>query len=70
MPRLGIGMPLVSTATEAPVLAVQDFFWLNDISGELTPIHTASRTNLIPNTSASGMAGSGTTFLLYQKRNL
>tara|TARA_B110000046_G_scaffold175440_1_gene200115 strand:+ start:406 stop:1875 length:1470 start_codon:yes stop_codon:yes gene_type:complete len=48
MPRLGIGMPLVSTATEAPVLAVQDFFWLNDISGELTPIHTASRTNLIP----------------------
>ena len=61
MPRLGIGMPLVSTATEAPVLAVQDFFWLNDISGELTPIHTASRTNLIPNTSASGMTGSGTT---------
>jgi hypothetical protein len=49
MPRLGIGMPLVSTATEAPVLAVQDFFWLNDISGELTPIHTASRTNLSTN---------------------
>ena len=48
MPRLGIGMPLVSTATEASVLAVQDFFWLNDVSGELTPIHTASRTNLIP----------------------
>jgi hypothetical protein len=48
MPRLGIGMPLVSTATEAPVLAVQDFFWLNDVSGELTPIHTASRTNLLP----------------------
>jgi len=47
MPRLGNGMPLVSTATGAPVLAVQDFFWLNDISGELTPIHTASRTNLV-----------------------
>ena len=49
MPRLGNGMPLVSTATGAPVLAVQDFFWLNDISGELTPIHTASRTNLSAN---------------------
>ena len=61
MPRLGIGMPLVSTATEASVLAVQDFFWLNDVSGELTPIHTASRTNLVPDTSASGMTGSGTT---------
>ncbi len=47
MPRLGNGMPLVSIATEAAVLAVQDFFWLNDISGELTPIHTANRTNLV-----------------------
>tara|TARA_B110000211_G_C14065501_1_gene547459 strand:+ start:413 stop:1918 length:1506 start_codon:yes stop_codon:yes gene_type:complete len=58
MPRLGIGMPLVSTTTEASVLAVQDFFWLNDISGELTPIHTASRTNLVLN-SASGSYGNG-----------
>ena len=61
MPRLGTGMPIVTEVASAPVLAVQDFFWLNDVSGELTPIHTASRTNLIPNTSASGMTGSGTT---------
>ena len=48
MPRLGTGMPIVAEVASAPVLAVQDFFWLNDISGELTPIHTASRTNLFP----------------------
>ena len=61
MPRLGIGIPLVATATEAPALSIQDFFWLNDISSELTPIHTASRTNLVPNTSANGMTGTGVT---------
>jgi len=47
MPRLGIGVPIVSEVSSAPVLVVQDFFWLNDISGELTPIQTASRTNLV-----------------------
>jgi hypothetical protein len=65
MPRLGIGMPLVSTATGAPVLAVQDFFWLNDVSGELTPIHTASRTNLVVDSeelnSTSNVTSSNTT---------
>ena len=47
MPRLGIGVPIVSEVSSAPVLVVQDFFWLNDISGELTPIRTSNRTNLV-----------------------
>ena len=47
MPRLGIGMPIAGGATEAAVLAVEDFVFLNDVSGELTPVDTSSRTNLI-----------------------
>jgi len=46
MPRMGMGMPLVATA-QSSAINVQDFFWLNDISSELTPIRTASRTNLL-----------------------
>ena len=45
MPRMGIGMPIVSETSEAAVLAVQDFVFLNDVSGELTPVDTSSRTN-------------------------
>ena len=48
MPRLGMGMPIAGGATEAAVLAVEDFVFLNDVSGELTPVDTSSRTNLIP----------------------
>ena len=47
MPRLGIGIPLPASQSNAPALSIQDFFWLNDISSELTPIHTASRTNSV-----------------------
>ena len=45
MPRLGMGMPIIGGATEAAVLAVEDFVFLNDVSGELTPVDTSSRTN-------------------------
>ena len=47
MPRLGMGMPIAGGATEAAVLAVEDFVFLNDVSGELTPVDTSSRTNLL-----------------------
>ena len=47
MPRLGIGMPIISETSEAAVLAVEDFVFLNDVSGELTPVDTSSRTNKI-----------------------
>ena len=47
MPRLGMGMPIIGGATEAAVLAVEDFVFLNDVSGELTPVDTSSRTNLL-----------------------
>ena len=47
MPRLGMGMPIVSETSEAAVLAVEDFVFLNDVSGELTPVNTSSRTNLV-----------------------
>ena len=45
MPRLGMGMPIVSETSEAAVLGVEDFVFLNDVSGELTPVDTSSRTN-------------------------
>ena len=47
MPRMGIGMPIISETSEAAVLAVEDFVFLNDVSGELTPVDTSSRTNKI-----------------------
>ena len=47
MPRLGMGMPIISETSEAAVLAVEDFVFLNDVSGELTPVNTSSRTNLV-----------------------
>ena len=47
MPRLGIGMPIISETSGAAVLAVEDFVFLNDVSGELTPVDTSSRTNKI-----------------------
>ena len=42
---MGIGMPIVSETSGAAVLAVEDFVFLNDVSGELTPVDTSSRTN-------------------------
>ena len=47
MPRLGMGIPIIGGAAEAAVLAVEDFVFLNDVSGELTPVDTSSRTNKI-----------------------
>ena len=47
MPRLGMGMPIVSDVSSAPVVAIDDFVFLNDISGELTPNSTAVRKNLL-----------------------
>jgi len=45
MPRLGMGMPIVSDFQEAAVLAVDDFFYLLDVENEITPDFTGSRTN-------------------------
>jgi len=45
MPRLGMGMPMVSDFQEAAVLAVDDFFYLLDVENEITPDFTGSRTN-------------------------
>jgi len=45
MPRLGMGMPIIGETAKAAVLAVEDFVFLNDVSGELTPVDTSSRTN-------------------------
>jgi hypothetical protein len=47
MPRLGMGMPIVSSVSSAPVVAIDDFVFLNDVSGELTPNSTAVRKNLL-----------------------
>ena len=47
MPRLGMGMPIVSDVSSAPVIAIDDFVFLNDVSGELTPNSTAVRKNLL-----------------------
>ena len=45
MPRLGLGMPISSTASSAPVTTIDDFFFESQTSGEVTPFPTADRTN-------------------------
>jgi len=45
MPRMGIGMPLVSSESNAPVTLIDDELFLNDVSGEVTTPFTGSRTN-------------------------
>jgi len=47
MPRLGIGMPMVSDFQEAAVLVVDDFFYLLDVASEITPDFTGIRKNLL-----------------------
>jgi hypothetical protein len=42
-----MGIPIIGGAAEAAVLAVEDFVFLNDVSGELTPVDTSSRKNFI-----------------------
>jgi len=49
MPRLGLGMPIVSGATNAPVTLIDDFFFESNASGEVNPMQTASRKNFIEN---------------------
>ena len=47
MPRLGMGMPLVSAATEAAVLVIDDELWESFDSNDITINYTPTRTNLI-----------------------
>ena len=47
MPRIGMGIPIAYTGSTNPHLAVDDFTFLNDVSGELTPNNTATRKNLL-----------------------
>lgn len=47
MPRIGMGIPIAYTGSTNPHLAIDDFTFLNDVSGELTPNNTATRTNKI-----------------------
>jgi len=49
MPRLGLGMPIVSSVSNTPVTLIDDFFFESHTSGEINPMLTTSRTNLIPN---------------------
>ena len=46
MPRLGMGMPLVSAATSAPVLVIEDELWESFDSNDISINYTATRTNL------------------------
>ena len=55
MPRLGLGMPISSTASSAPVTTIDDFFFESDTSGEVTPIYTASRKQFARNNNDVGM---------------
>ena len=45
MPRMGIGMPLVATATEAAVLTIDDFVWKIISDGVLNPLDTSGTLN-------------------------
>ena len=45
MPRMGIGMPLVATATEAAVLTIDDFVWDIVSSSNLNPLDTSGTLN-------------------------
>ena len=47
MPRLGLGMPIVSGVSNAPVTLIDDELFLNDVSGEVTTPFTGNRTNKI-----------------------
>ena len=47
MPRLGMGMPMVSDFQEASVLVIDDFFYLRDVTNEITPDFTGTRKNLL-----------------------
>ena len=46
MPRLGVGMPIIAGVSQEAVTAIDDFFFESHTSGEVTPINTATRSNL------------------------
>ena len=47
MPRLGVGMPITAGLSQEAVTTIDDFFFESHTSGEVNPILTTSRTNLI-----------------------
>jgi len=47
MPRLGLGMPITAGLSQEAVTTIDDFFFESNASGEVNPILTTSRTNLI-----------------------
>jgi len=49
MPRLGVGMPIIAGLSQEAVTTIDDFFFESNASGEVTPINTATRTNLLTN---------------------
>ena len=46
MPRLGVGMPITAGLSQEAVTIIDDFFFESHASGEVTPINTATRSNL------------------------
>ena len=48
MPRLGVGMPIIAGLSQEAVTTIDDFFFESNASGEVNPMLTTSRTNLIP----------------------
>ena len=47
MPRLGVGMPIIAGLSQEAVTTIDDFFFESNASGEVNPMLTTSRTNLI-----------------------
>ena len=48
MPRLGLGRDFGPDAIEGVVTTIDDFVFESFFAGEMTPINTASRTNMLP----------------------
>ncbi len=64
MPRLGVGMPITAGLSQEVVTTIDDFFFESHTSGEVTPMQTASRTNLIPYSNEFTNSG-GTGWILH-----
>jgi len=47
MPRLGVGMPITAGLSQEAVTSIDDFFFESFSAGEMHPILTTSRTNLL-----------------------
>jgi len=57
MPRLGVGMPITAGLSQEAVTTIDDFFFESNTSGEVTPMLTTSRTNLINYSEDFSQAG-------------